>query len=202
MNTDPNQAADHTAEESKAVDQSFVGERRSRLPLQAAVVGGVLVVAGVVIYWMHHRGIAPAKLLTPMQIRYSIEQTQARHYDGEARIMRSLSQSGPPPQIPIEEIHENPFLLERAPKQEGPITPVEAVPVRDEVLIRAEQILAKLRVEMVLNNEQNPLARINGKVYRVGDKIDDVLEVVGISGRSVTLRAKTLLRTVEMQGQR
>lgn len=201
MHTDPTQAADHSAEESKPVEH-YGSDRRSRLPMQAAVVGGVLLVSGVVIFWMHHKGIAPAKLLTPMQMRYSIEQTQARHYDGEARILRSLAQSGPPPQIPVDEIPENPFRLERAPRQVGPVVATEAAPVRDEVLIKAEQILSKLRVEMVLNHEQNPLTRINGRVYRVGDKVDDVLEIVGISGRSVTFRAKTLLRTVEMQGQR
>jgi len=36
----------------------------------------------------------------------------------------------------------------------------------------------------------------------VGDKIDGILEIVGISGRSVTFRAKTLLRTMEMEGNR
>ena len=201
MNTDPLQAADHAGEDTKPVER-YGNDRRSRLPMQAAVVGGVLLVAGGVIFWMHHQGIAPAKLLKPMQMRYTIEQTQARFYDGEDRIMRSLARSGPPPQIPVEEIPENPFRLERAPVQEGPAPHVEAAPVRDEVLIQAEKMLTTLRVEMVLNNEQNPLAKINGQVYRVGDKIDGVLEVVGISGRSVTLRAKTLLRTVEMTGQR
>jgi hypothetical protein len=198
MNTDPTIPNDHQAEDAKPVE-SYAAPGTKRLPMQAAVVAGVLLVAGGVIYWMHHRGIAPGKLLKPMEMRYTIEQTQARHYEGEDRILRSLAMSGPPPQIPLADIQDNPFRLDRSPKQEGPIVPVEAAPVRDEVLVRAEQILGSMKIEMVLNSETNPLAKINGQVYRVGDKIDGVLEIVSISGRAVTFRAKTLMRTLEMQ---
>lgn len=199
MSVDPTLSPEHSGEETKPVE-SFASDGRKRLPMQVAVVAGVLLVTGGVIYWMHHKGIAPGKLLKPMEMRYTIEQTQARHYEGEARILRSLAMAGPPPQIPLEEIQENPFRLERAPKDDGPVRPVEVAPVRDEVLVKAEQMLGSIKIEMVLNSDTNPLARINGKVYRVGDKIDGVLEIVGITGRSVTFRAKTLLRTLEMQG--
>ena len=201
MNTDPAITPEPSAEETKPTE-SFASDPRKRLTMQIGIVAGVLAITGGVIYWMHHRGIAPAKLLTPVQMKYSIEQTQARYYEGEDRILRSLALAGPPPQVPLEEITENPFRLDRVPREEGPIMPTEIRPVRDEVLIKAEQLLDTIKIEMVLNNETNPLTRINGKVYRVGDKIDDVLEIVGISGRSVTFRAKTLMRTVEMQGQR
>ncbi|GIW74760.1 MAG: hypothetical protein KatS3mg103_1282 [Phycisphaerales bacterium] len=199
MNLAPNDQA--TAEQAKPVETVAVEPSR-RLPIQVAIVAGVLVVAAGVIAWMHHRGVAPAKSLKPVEMKYSIEQTQARHYEGEQRILRSLALAGPPPQVPVEEIRENPFRLERAPKDEGPIQPADLRPVRDQTLVRAEQLLDTLRIEMVLNSETNPLAKINGKVYRVGDKIEDVLEIVGISGRSVTFRAKTLLRTVEMKEKR
>ncbi len=200
MSTDPTMTPEHSGEEAKHVE-SYASDGRKRLTIQVGVVAGVLLVAGGVIYWMHIKGIAPGKLLKPVEMRYTIEQTQARHYEGEARILRSLAMAGPPPQIPLEEIQENPFRLERAPKDNGPIRPVEAVAVRDEVLIKAEEVLGSMKIEMVLNSETTPLAKINGTVYRVGDKIDGVLEIVGISGRSVTFRAKTLLRTLEMQGK-
>lgn len=200
MSTDPTIPGEHQPEADKAVE-SYSAAGGKRLPIQAALVAGVLLVAGGVIYWMHHRGIAPAKLLKPVEMRYTIEQTQARHYEGEDRILRSLALSGPPPQIPLAEIHENPFRLDRAPQQQGPIVPVDTGPARDEVLVQAEKILSTMKIEMVLNSDTNPLAKINGKVYRVGDKIDDVLEIVSISGRAVTFRAKTLMRTMEMQGK-
>lgn len=199
MSTDPSMTSEPTGEEAK-ITESYSAETRSRLPIQVAVVAGVLLVAGGVIYWMHHRGIAPAKLLKPMEMRYTIEQTQARHYEGEDRILRSLAQAGPPPQIPLEEIQENPFRLERTPETEDPIIPVERAPVRDQVLVQAEQILDSMRIEMVLNSDTRPLAKINGRVYQVGEKVDGVLEIVSISGRSVTFRAKTLMRTIEMKG--
>lgn len=201
MNTDPLMSSEHVGEDAKAPD-ALVGEPRKRLPIQMAVVAGVLVVAGGVIYWMHHKGIAPAKLLRPVEMRYTIEQTQARHYEGEERILRSLSQSGPPPQIPLDEIQDNPFRLERAPEQEAPVIPVERAPARDQTLVQAEKILDSMRIEMVLNSDTNPLTKINGKVYRVGERVDGVLEIVSISGRSVTFRAKTLMRTIDMKSQR
>ncbi|MFI4883427.1 MAG: hypothetical protein ACIAQU_12670 [Phycisphaerales bacterium JB064] len=199
MNTDPSVTPEGSAEEVKHVE-SYASNPHKRLTMQVAVVGGVLLVAGGIIYWMHLRGIAPGKLLKPVEMKYSIEQTQARHYEGEARILRSLAMAGPPPQVPLEDIHDNPFRLDRAPKDDKPITPTEIMPVRDEVLVKAEQLLGSLKIEMVLNSDTNPLTKINGKVYRVGDKIDGVLEIVSISGRSVTFRAKTLMRTIEMHG--
>jgi len=201
MNTDPQAAPERTDEVEPAVE-SYAADPKKRLPMQIGVVAGVLLLAGGVIYWMHHKGIAPAKLFKPVEMRYTIEQTQARHYEGEERILRSLAMAGPPPQVPLDDIDENPFRLERAPQQQGPIMPTEIGQVRDQTLVQAEQILGSLKIEMVLNSESNPLTRINGKVYRVGDKIDGILEIVGISGRSVTFRAKTLLRTMEMEGNR
>lgn len=201
MNTDPSNLPDPTGEDSPPIE-SFASDSKKRLPIQVGIVAGVLVVAGGVIYWMHHKGIAPGKLLKPVEMRFTIEQTQARHYEGEERILRSLALAGPPPQVPLDDIEENPFRLERAPQQEGPIMPTEVGQVRDQTLVQAEQILSSLKIEMVLNSETNPLTRINGKVYRVGDKINGVLEVVSISGRSVTFRAKTLMRTLEMDGNR
>ncbi|MGD1914870.1 MAG: hypothetical protein ACFCBV_01605 [Phycisphaerales bacterium] len=201
MNADPSNLQEPTGEDIQPVE-SFTSESKKRLPMQVGIVAGVLVVAGGVIFWMHHKGIAPGKLLKPVEMRFTIEQTQARHYEGEERILRQLARSGPPPQVPLTDIDENPFRLERAPQQEGPTMPTEVGQVRDQTLVQAEQILGSLKIEMVLNSETNPLTRINGKVYRVGDKIDGVLEVVSISGRSVTFRAKTLMRTLEMDGNR
>lgn len=201
MSTDPTQPPESTGEDSSIVE-SYASEGSKRLPLQIGIVAGVLLVTGGVIYWMHVKGIAPGKLIKPVEMRYTIEQTQARHYEGEARILKSLAMSGPPPQIPLEEIHENPFRLDRAPQEIAPIIPAEPTQVRDQVLVQAESMLATMKIEMVLNSETNPLAKINGKVYGVGDKIDGVLEVVSISGRSVTLRAKTLMRTLDMDRKR
>ncbi len=201
MNNDPSTTPDTGSEEALPIE-SFGSEPKKRLPIQVGIVAGVLVVAGGVIFWMHHKGIAPGKLLKPVEMRFTIEQTQARHYEGEDRILRQLALSGPPPQVPIADIEENPFRLARVPEQEGPATPGDPRPVRDQTLVQAEQILGSLKIEMVLNSETNPMARINGKVYTVGQKIDGVLEVVSISGRSVTFRAKTLMRTLEMDGNR
>lgn len=201
MSTDPTQLSEGAGEEAK-ITESFASDTSKRLPIQIGIVAGVLLVTGGVIYWMHVRGIAPGKLLKPVEMRYTIEQTQARHYEGEDRILQSLAMSGPPPQIPLAEIHENPFRLDRAPQEDAPIIPTEPTQVRDHVLVQAEQILGSMKIEMVLNSETNPLAKINGKVYRVGDKIDGVVEIVSISGRAVTFRAKTLMRTLEMEGKR
>lgn len=199
MNTDPSMMPESPGDDAKATE-SYTPDAKKRLPIQVAIVAGVLVVAGGVIYWMHHRGIAPAKLLKPVEMKFTIEQTQARHYEGEDRILRSLAQSGPPPQIPLEEIEDNPFRLERAPESDDPIIPVERAPQRDQMLVQAEQILNSMKIEMVLNSDTRPLAKINGRVYQVGEKVEGVLEIVSISGRSVTFRAKTLMRTVEMKG--
>ncbi|UYV14021.1 MAG: hypothetical protein NCW75_06950 [Phycisphaera sp.] len=201
MSTDPTQLPESAGEEVKIVE-SYGTDGSKRLPIQIGIVAGVLLVTGGVIYWMHVRGIAPGKLLKPVEMRYTIEQTQARHYEGEDRILKSLSLAGPPPQIPLEEIHENPFRLDRAPQEDAPIISAGPVQARDQVLVKAEQMLGSMKIEMVLNSETNPLAKINGKVYRIGDKIDGVLEVVSISGRAVTFRAKTLMRTLEMESQR
>lgn len=203
MNIDPHATTEHAGEETPTpVVESFAADPKKRLHVQVGIVAGVLLLAGGVIFWMHHKGIAPAKMLKPVEMRYTIEQTQARHYEGEERILRSLALAGPPPQVPLDDIEENPFRLERTPEQEGPITPTEIAPVRDPTLVQAEQVLGSLKIEMVLNSDTNPLTRINGKVYRVGDKVDGVLEIVSISGRSVTFRAKTLMRTLEMDGKR
>jgi hypothetical protein len=199
MSDDQTITGEHASEDSHA-PESYGGSGK-RLPIQLGIVVGVLAVTGGVIYWMHVKGIAPGKLLKPVEMRYTIEQTQARYYEGEDRIMRTLAQAGPPPQIPLEDIQENPFRLERAPQDSAPTIAFETAPVRDQVLVQAEAMLGSLKIEMVLNNDTNPLAKINGTVYRVGDKVDGVLEIVSISGRSVTFRAKTLMRTLEMESK-
>ncbi len=191
---------EHTSEETPVVE-SYGSDSSKRLPIQIGIVAGVLALTGGVLYWMHIKGIEPGKLLKPVEMRYTIEQTQARYYEGEDRILKTLAQAGPPPQIPLEDIHENPFRLDRAPEEASPIIPTEPTQVRDQVLVEAEKMLGSIKIEMVLNSDTDPLAKINGKVYRVGDKIDGILEIVSISGRSVTFRAKTLMRTLEMNSK-
>jgi len=201
MASDPTHG-DGGVESAGEFEAAPVLEPRRRLPTQVIVLGVVLVVAGGVIYWMHLRGTAPGKRLKPVEMRYTIEQTQERHFEGEELILRKLELADRAPQVPLEDISDNPFRLDRNPKPAAVQDNDTRQPQRDEVLVKAERILDELHIQMVLDNPTRPLARINGKVYAVGDKIEDVLEITAIRGRSVTFRAKTLMRTIEMAGDR
>ncbi|MEO1007781.1 MAG: hypothetical protein AAFX79_04400 [Planctomycetota bacterium] len=200
MSTDPVGPPEGVSDEQQGFE-AYSLETKRKIPVQLVVVAVVLVVAGGVIYWMHLRGTSPAKKLKPVEMKFTIEQTQARHFEGEERIMRELTRSGPPPQVPLEDIDANPFQLDRTPDvQEAILTGQPEQTVAPDIA-RAERLLDNVVVEMVLDNPRNPLAKINGTIYRLGHEVDGMLEVVGISGRSVTLRYKTVMRTIEMDGK-
>ena len=110
------------------------------------------------------------------------------------RVLRDLSESAVKGQVPIEQVQKNPFEIPAviaAPTPDDPELAAKqaAERARKEAEARKQhldQVLAGLKVHGIIGGS-TPVARINDKAVRVGDKVEDIFEVAAIQGRSVEL---------------
>lgn len=110
------------------------------------------------------------------------------------KVLDELAVHTAPLQVPTDAMKRNPFILDM-PKTEmaaaEPEPVVEKPTVDREALERQTLIADTLRGLVVTSVVRGtmPLARVNDKLYRVGDRIGKVLDVIEISDRGVVLSA-------------
>lgn len=125
-------------------------------------------------------------------------------------VMERLSSSNTPMQVPSDVIDKDPFFFERdravvehtdnsAEQERLARERAERDRLAQE---RREQDLrvayARLRLNTVIDGRV-PVANINGQIVGVGDRVDDIFEIVSISNGVVTLKADQLTFTLQMQ---
>ncbi|MEZ6234111.1 MAG: hypothetical protein R3B68_07970 [Phycisphaerales bacterium] len=125
-------------------------------------------------------------------------------------VMERLSSSNTPMQVPSDVIDKDPFFFERdrAVVEHTDNSAEQERLARDRAererlaRERREQDLrvayARLRLNTVIDGRV-PVANINGQIVGVGDRVDDIFEIVSISNGVVTLKADELTFTLQMQ---
>lgn len=184
----------------------------NRFPTQIVVIVAVIAVAGALLFTMRQVGRRGGVDVQTKAIDYQRQST--RTPAEEARIIAGLSVTGAPKQVPAEDIQKNPFRLDTDPV---PVDPGEALLTDDSAsenrrladeqrkLLEARErrrqeidnALASVDIHGIMGGS-TPLARVNGKIVRVGDTINDLLTVTQIEGRSIRVEVDGKVHTITM----
>lgn len=161
------------------------------LPLQAISVGLVLLVGAGSLYLMRRAGTR-AGIDFNTTVVVSAVDTTIKKLDNEDEILGRLAEA-PPEQVPKDQVPKNVFEIDRL----GAETKTPILGNRDPAEIRRElrrveikEALGRLQVESVMHGRV-PIAKISGKLYRVGDPIGgkegDLFTIARIEDRTVHL---------------
>ena len=169
------------------------------LPLQAIAIGLVLVIAAGALFLMRREGTRAGMRFDDIRIVVPPD-TTIQKVANEEEILDALAQTGLPNQVPVENIHQNPFALgDGDPVDTGPVRPVgnpeEIAAERRRVQI--QEAIGRIDVQSIMNGRV-PIAKINGKLYKVGDVIDNLLRVERIDGRSAYFSVDDKVFEVQM----
>lgn len=168
------------------------------LPPEALMMFGLIAASALLLYGLRLYGMRGGLAMADMQIEYTRDETIVG--DTQERVMAELARQKGPSQVPLERIHVNPFLIPEEKREEPVIqTESEAVLAARRMLeeqkaaaaarkIKVEEELSQLALQGVMQGRV-PLARVNGEVVRVGDKIGEFCVVREIKGRSIIIEA-------------
>ncbi len=177
-------------------EESFAMPKASQRPRQAVVA--VLLVAGAVgaIFAMRHFGMGPAVSLAGVDLDYKPEGSATGL--SPKQVLADLERSRRAVQVPADQITQDPFELDNLRQ------PVDAPQVDTNLSARAEAErlrlaaearqklidteFAKLTLQSVMGGTV-PVARISGKLYKVGMTVAEHFTITAIEGRRVTLTA-------------
>jgi hypothetical protein len=168
---------------------------RRRLKTQNIVIGAVIVLSVGVLYAMRLYGMGAGISFATVPIDYQIDGQSARLTAEQRRILQELQLSGEPIRLAMSHIRKNPFQLNtRESSVLGPEVPLD--PNADDADLERQEALerqiAQAMGNLTLNSVMRgriPIARVNGKIVKVGDTIDGVFTVKAIHDREVELEA-------------
>jgi hypothetical protein len=181
-------------------DAFAAGSGKTKLSHTALFFFVLVVAGGGMLFFMRQIGIGPmasfAKMKTP---DYDVTKDLKGKSGDHKRVLKDLSESSVRTQVPIEQVQKNPFKLAEmlnTPIGEGE-NPEEIIRrkreqekrEREGVLRKVEVALSGLKVHSIIGGS-SPVARINDKVFRVGETVEEVFTVLSIEGRSVTLESE------------
>lgn len=175
---------------------------KRRVPVQALVLGVLVVLAGGALYAMRRLGMGPIGAIAEVNIDYNYDKTKGDSADHE-KLLADLSASQIEHQVPADQVQKNPFRMPAL----HPDVPVETKvepnkPTPEEIARLARQkeiadILKTLQVHSVLTGSI-PVARIGDENVGVGDTLAKYFTVVSIGGREVEIQADGQLYTLSL----
>ena len=165
---------------------------------QYIIVGFVLAVSAGLLWFMRDQGLGVGFASgDEVKIEYEVDENAASQDQvKQQKLMRDLSLTDNPNQVPVEDLNKNPFEMAILTSDEEE-TEVAQAEVREEPKgptpeeIRARELQRTfdgLKLNTVLRGRVS-LARIDGKTYRVGDVVESEFLLLSIDDRSVTLGA-------------
>lgn len=167
---------------------------KRRVPMQAAVLVVLVVVAAGALYAMRRLGMGPLSAVAePVLLDYNLN----KKGDGtdHKKLLADLTVSHVDHQVPADQVKKNPFRLPDVLPDRPDEKVVDKPKGPSQAEIEAEQrrllianTLATLKVHSVLSGTV-PVARINDENVRVGDTLAKLFTVTAIEGRSVTIMA-------------
>jgi hypothetical protein len=173
--------------------------RKVKVNAQAVVLIIVLGVSAAALASMRHIGMKSGinfkdQGSIPTQVRVQDDPQKVERYD---RIMKDLQQLQQPLDIALGELAKIPALIPTDRKIEqpfgGPTTPVDSMSNADRELASRKAKIRKDAAELKLQSCMGgkvPLARIDGKFYRIGDLVNEVFIVRSIENRSASVEAE------------
>lgn len=176
------------------VGGGLAAPKGSRISHAAIFFAALIIVGGGLLFAMRKIGINPMSAIAKMK-EPEIDLTKnVKSNIDHKRVLRDLSESAVKGQVPLDLVQKNPFEIPEviaAPVSEDPEVAARLAAERarkdaEERKKRLDSIIAGLRVHGILGGS-TPVARINDKAVRVGDRVEDIFEVTSIQGRAVEL---------------
>jgi hypothetical protein len=181
---------------------------RRRVNVQTLVVAAVIAASAGLLYAMRRHGMGAGMTFQTLNIEYDWERIGSVSRAHQQRVLEDLARSGEPVKPPVEHLPKNPFRLDLQ-------TAVAVVPgqttdpgaesarlaelnrqVREKELRSA---LATVHLQSTMGGRV-PLARVNGKLVKVGDIVAGLFTVRAIHDRTVELEADGKVFAVIMDG--
>lgn len=166
------------------------------------VLGMVVAVAGGVLFGMRQLGMGPKLSLAEIKIDYPLDSDPLNANSDHERILEDLRTGGNVQRVPLEMVQTNPFAWRSLAPKEVPEKKQESI--EDLSRRQAEERRQKTRdaaAALVLNSMMGgrvPMARIDGQLVRVGDRVGEYFTVKAISGRSVELASEDEVFSISM----
>jgi hypothetical protein len=174
-------------------DLSGASAPRRRLSMQNMVIVLAVVASAGSLFMMRQQG-RKAGLDFSKPLKVSDPQEFAKPYPDQARILRDLARSTQGAATP-EKLEKNPFKFDAPVNLPGATS--NGVPTVNPEEERVRSILSTLQIGAIMQGP-TPVARVNGRIVKVGDTIDGVLMVAQIHDRSVDFIANGATHTVHM----
>jgi hypothetical protein len=176
---------------------AIIGPRpRPRMSMQTLVTVLMIVASAASLWMMRRQGTSAGVKFDKVKLDLEPEKA-GRPTPDQQRILAELARSAVVQQSPALPLPKNPFKLEEAPREPLVTTKTGAQPALPD---RAEEIrnaLALVDVNAVMDGPV-PVARVNGRLVRVGDTVGDLFLVAAIHDRSVDLLVDNKVFTVSM----
>lgn len=183
--------------------------RKVKVNSQAVVLVIILGVSAAALASMRHIGMKSGMTLSTEQTKAqpAVMQDDPEKIARYDRIMKDLQQLQQPLDIALGELSKIPQLIpaDRAAVQEdGKLEPITSAPVDKTALElaakrnRMRAAAADLKLQSCMGGRV-PLARIDGKFYRIGDLVNDMFIVREIDQRTATVEADGETFKLEME---
>ncbi len=189
---------------SEALEEFSTGKsaRNSKFSMQTILTGVVLVAAVATVYTMRSLGMGAGGVMADIKIDYQLDAAPKSDPARYEKIVADLNQTGPPNQVPSDQI-ENPFVLEDHSAKAADTGPSDADLWADQAArSAAEQELAlqqrqaqiasdlkTLQLHGIMAGGAMPVCRINGKTRFVGSRVGKSFKIKEINKKSVILEA-------------
>lgn len=182
------------------------GPPKRRVPVQAVVLGALVVVAGGALYAMRYLGMGPLSAIAEVKLDYDLEKDGKNAGADHKKLLADLSTSQVDRQVPSDQVQKNPFRMPKlrpdvvaeAPESKPTVDPsIEATRIRRE---KIAALVKTFKVHTVLTGAV-PVARIGNDNLRVGDRFMEYFTVVAINGRSVDLSAEDQIYTLTLDDE-
>jgi hypothetical protein len=182
------------------VDPAVAPARKGLRSTQTIALALLVAAAGGVVYGMRQAGIGPmGALATTKMPDYDVTKAPGSKTADHRRVLAQLEASTTGAQVPADQVQKNPFRLadllstDAGPADDGASEAAErarAERMRRDAEARAKRVageLASLKVNAIMGGS-NPVARIGGDLYRVGDTVGE-FTVTAIRAREVDLES-------------
>lgn len=167
---------------------------RPRIPPYVIMLAVLVVASGAVLFGMRKIGMGAGLLADAApEIAYDVTRQMDDVTRDHQRAIEELRGDHNVGQVPVENVQKNPFELDTLlPEQVQAPTEIKAGETpeqRQARELKARMITAYkgLRVQALVGGS-NPVAKISDGLYRVGDRVAGVFEVIAIHGREVELK--------------
>lgn len=174
--------------------------KKKQLSQQSLVTLMVVVVGAGGLFAMRKLGLGPqttqAAAKVDLEVDGGASADSLRQYQ---RMIERLRLSARPVQVPQDRVVGNPFAMADVETDLGPTEPTRLGPTGEELARQAREKrlqevaneLSTLKLQSVMGGRV-PLARINDKIMKVGDRVGKNFELVAIEGRTAVLSAEGL----------